>query len=196
MEIRKPQPKKVSESGTVKEPEESTSLDGLDSWDHTVSVIALCCCNFTNAWLVISVFPYSGFMAIELIPNANEENAGSYAGLLASFFMVGRALTAYGWGNIADIYGRKFVILSSLGLSCFFSLLFGASQSFTIALLWRFMLGLGNGMVATAKTVVSEIAYGNERLETRGMGLGEKDLLGSETQHNNWTNPPSTSSYF
>jgi MFS family permease len=140
---------------------------------HTAATIALCLCTLTNAWLLISVFPYSGFMAIDLIPEVNEENAGSYAGMIASSFMIGRALSSYGWGKLADIYGRKFVLFASLGLSCLFSLLFGMAPTFGLALVWRFMLGLGNGIMGTAKTTISEIAQGNKKLETRGMGSGK-----------------------
>lgn len=142
-------------------------------YKHLSSTVALCLCTLSHSWLLISVFPYSGFMAMALVPGVNKENAGSYAGLLASAFMVGRAATSYAWGKSADIYGRKFVLIASLGLSCLFSLLFGLSPTFGLALLWRFLLGMGNGIIGTTKTTVSEIARGNESLETRGMGLGE-----------------------
>ena len=136
-------------------------------------ILPLCIATFTRSWLLISVFPYSGFMAIFLIPSLDEENAGSYAGLLASAFMIGRATTSYGWGKVADCYGRRFVILSSLALSSILSLLFGFSTSFGLALLWRFVLGLSNGMGSTAKTIVSELSGGNQRLETHSMSIGK-----------------------
>ena len=66
---------------------------------HSYSTIALCLCTLTHAYLLISVFPYAGFMAMDLIEGANEENAGSYAGFIAASFMAGRALTAYAWGR-------------------------------------------------------------------------------------------------
>ena len=36
--------------------------------------------------LVMSVFPYSGFMVIHLVDGVNNENAGLYAGVLTSSF--------------------------------------------------------------------------------------------------------------
>ena len=153
--------------------EELSEKNELAPSAHTAATIALCLCMLTHSWLLISVYPYSGFMAIDLIPEVNEENAGSYAGMIASSFMIGRALSSYGWGKLADIYGRKFVLFASLGLSCLFSLLFGMAPTFGTALVWRFMLGLGNGIIGTAKTTTSEIAYGNQKLETRGMGIGK-----------------------
>jgi MFS family permease len=131
---------------------------------HTLSTIALCTCVLTHSYLLISVFPYSGFMAIELIPSANEENAGSYAGLIASAFMIGRAITSYSWGKAADVYGRTTVLYASLGLSFVFSLTFGLAGNFPLVLVWRFLLGTGNGLMGTAKTAVSELAGSNREV--------------------------------
>jgi MFS family permease len=103
-------------------------------------IFALCVCAFVHSYLLISVFPYSGFMAIDLIASVDEENAGTYAGLIASAFMFGRAISSYGWGQVADVYGRTFVLLASLLLSLVFSILFGLSTSFPLALFWRFFL--------------------------------------------------------
>ena len=138
---------------------------------HSYSTIALCLCTLTHAYLLISVFPYAGFMAMDLIEGANEENAGSYAGFIAASFMAGRSLTAYAWGKWADVYGRTTVLYASLLFSCVFTLAFGLAPSFRWALIFRFLLGMGNGLLGTVKTTVSEIAKGNEKLETRGMGL-------------------------
>lgn len=140
--------------------------------EHTRSTLALSGSVFTVAYLLISVFPYAGFMAIQLLPEKlNEENAGLYAGLLASAFMVGRALSSYAWGQAADRYGRVTCLTLSLTLSSGLSLAFGLSTSFKMALVWRFGLGVVNGVLPIAKTAVSELAGDNRQLETRGMGL-------------------------
>lgn len=138
---------------------------------HYRSTAAICLCTFTHSWLLVSVFPYSGFMVIKLVPGTNEENAGSYAGLLAAAFMAGRTVTSFGWGRIADVYGRRVVLFASLILSAFFSVLFGLSTSFWLAFLWRFLLGASNGIAGISKAIVSETARGDDALETRGMSL-------------------------
>jgi MFS family permease len=138
---------------------------------HYTSTAAMCLCTFTHSWLLVSVFPYSGFMVIKLVSGTDEENAGSYAGLLAASFMIGRAITSYGWGRIADIYGRRIVFFVSLVLSALFSILFGLSSSFRFAFFWRFLLGASNGVAGISKVVVSETSEGNEKLETKGMSL-------------------------
>eukprot|EP00546_Thalassionema_frauenfeldii_P016684 CAMPEP_0178895346 /NCGR_PEP_ID=MMETSP0786-20121207/537_1 /TAXON_ID=186022 /ORGANISM="Thalassionema frauenfeldii, Strain CCMP 1798" /LENGTH=476 /DNA_ID=CAMNT_0020565569 /DNA_START=20 /DNA_END=1447 /DNA_ORIENTATION=+ len=138
---------------------------------HAGSVVSLCTCTFVQAYLLISLFPYAGFMSMQLIPTLTEDTAGTYAGLIASAFMVGRAVSAYPWGIICDIYGRKPALIGSLVLSALFSFLFGISTSFLSALMMRFCLGFCNSLQATVKTVVTEIAKGDERLEARGTGL-------------------------
>ena len=138
---------------------------------HATSTAALCMCTFTQAYLLISVFPYAGFMVVDLVPNHTVENAGTYAGFLASSFMTGRAFSSYHWGTLADMYGRKFALCASLIMSTIFSLMFGLSRSFRCAIFWRFLLGFGNSLVSTAKTAVTELAFGNEQLERRAMGL-------------------------
>ena len=131
---------KATSTNNDVEIDNKTTSRSTSSKSHVLSTIALCACAFSHSYLLISVFPYSGFMAIDLISFVNEENAGSYAGMLASSFMLGRALTSYGWGKVADVYGRSFVVFSSLFLSMVFSLLFGLSPNFSLALAWRFFL--------------------------------------------------------
>ena len=147
--------------------------NGAVAINHTQSTLALCLAVFSVSYMLISVFPYSGFMAIQLLPpgQVNEDNVGFYAGLMATSFMVGRAISSYGWGKAADLYGRVTCLSISLFLSSLLSIGFGLSTTFSGALWWRFWLGLVNGVLPISKTAVSELAYGDSKLETRGMGL-------------------------
>jgi len=138
---------------------------------HFVSTMALCSCVLTMFYLLMNCFPYSGFMAMSLVPGLTEESAGTYAGILSSSFMVGRAISSYPWGKIADVYGRKFVLVVSLLNSAVLSLAFGMSPTFFWAVACRFFMGLGNGIMLIARTSVSELARGDHELEARGMGL-------------------------
>uniref|UniRef100_A0A7S4RB85 Major facilitator superfamily (MFS) profile domain-containing protein n=1 Tax=Ditylum brightwellii TaxID=49249 RepID=A0A7S4RB85_9STRA len=142
-----------------------------DKRKHTKSTIALCLVMLTNSCLQISVFPYSGYMAIHLIPNANEENTGRYAGLIASFYMTGRIFSSFLWGRVADAYGRTFVMIISSALCAIFSILFGLSTSFTSALVFRFLCGVSSGTMGPVKTSVSELSKGNQDLENKTMSL-------------------------
>ena len=150
------------------EEEAKRSEEGLVVW----TTVALCLCMLTHSYLLISVFPYSGFLALHLLDVEDEDSAAQYAGLIASAFMVGRATTSIFWGWAADRYGRTFTLYASLILSCICSLLFGiVTRSFAAAVFVRFLLGCSNGIMSTIKTVVSEICADNERAEARTMSL-------------------------
>lgn len=131
--------------------------------------VALGMCSLTHSYLIISTFPYTTFMALNLVEGTNEENIGLYAGIISASFAVGRACTSCAWGAWADIYGRKAVLYLSLWFSCLFALLFGTATSFWHAVIFRFLLGLCNGILRTAKTTVYELAGGSHKLETRGI---------------------------
>lgn len=112
---------------------------------------------------------YSGYLAIELIDDANQGSAGAYAGWISAAFMLGRATMSYPWGRAADRFGRKSTLLLSLAASCLWSIAFGMSTTFAFAFLARFCLGVSNGILATIKTTTSEIAKNNEKLESSMM---------------------------
>lgn len=101
----------------------------------------------------------------------SEDEAGFYAGYIASSMMVGRCLSSYPWGVCADTYGRKPVISIGLFFAALFSVIFGLSDSMTWALLARFFLGLLNPVIGIAKTLVSEVALGVKEHEVKGMGM-------------------------
>lgn len=122
---------------------------------------------------MIMIFPYAGYMSMYLLPSgmATPANVGYYAGCLSSVFMLGRFPTAYLWGHAADTYGRIGVLQTVLVFSAFFSILFGTSTSFAMALVWRTCLGAVNALVSTTKTAAQEIGRGQPQLERRAMGL-------------------------
>jgi len=155
---------------------ERTSLLNINNRDDEnrkwiLTIASLASAMLAQSYLLISVFPYSGFMAMHFIPNLNEENAGSYAGLIASSFMIGRTFTSFGWGKSADKYGRVFVIKVSLILSAFGSILFGFAPTFSSALFCRFLIGLSNGIIGPLKTLVSEMSKGDETKETQSLAI-------------------------
>lgn len=147
--------------------------DAVTSSSHGRATAALCLSSFTNGFLVISIFPYAGYMAMDLLPDdaVTRDDAGVYAGILSSAFFAGRLVTAYQWGHWADTYGRVGVLQTVLIFSGVFSVLFGMSTSFSMAILWRTCLGMVNGIVSTTKTAAQEIAWGDPVLERRAMGL-------------------------
>lgn len=139
--------------------------------NNTIGVAALCLCSLANAFVMISAFPYNGYMVLTLLPGTTPETAGPYTGFLAASFMAGRVVTAYEWGRVADKYGRILCLQASMILSAVFSILFGMAQSYNMAIFWRCCLGMVNAVASTSKTLASEMSHGDELLERRAMGL-------------------------
>lgn len=65
--------------------------------------------------------------------------------------MVGRFLTSVQWGMASDRYGRKPVMITGVISVIVFHTLFGASTTFWMGLISRFLLGSFNGMLGTVK---------------------------------------------
>ena len=69
------------------------------------------------------------------------ETVGFYTGWMGAALQLGRAISSlFLWDKAVQVYGRVFVILVSLLLSCICSFFFGMAQHWWIAVLWRFLL--------------------------------------------------------
>lgn len=80
-----------------------------------------------------------------------------YAGLVTSAFTIAEFSTSLFWGRLSDKVGRKPVLLMGLGGTGLSVLLFGFSQSLTVALFARFLGGFLNGNMAVLQTTVAEL---------------------------------------
>eukprot|EP00934_Nitzschia_sp_Nitz4_P002778 Nitzschia sp. Nitz4//scaffold307_size21646//13824//15683//NITZ4_008599-RA/size21646-processed-gene-0.15-mRNA-1//-1//CDS//3329547142//2768//frame0 len=152
------------ERTSEQQPVQASDTNWAQTWSLAFSMLV-------QSYLLVSVFPYSGFLAMKLVPGLNEETAGSYAGLIASSFMVGRTFSSFEWGKAADKYGRTFVIKASLVLSAILSILFGISSTFAMAIFTRFLLGVCNGLIGPIKTIISELSHGDQSRETRMIAI-------------------------
>lgn len=116
-----------------------------------------------NVYVLTNVFPYAGYLITWFDIAGTTNEAGFYSGFLVSSFMFGRVLTSLLWGVWADEIGRKPVLLFGCFALAVLQLLFGTTRSFYSALVYRFLMGLCNGLVGTAKTVGSELVPGNNQ---------------------------------
>ncbi|CAH3019912.1 unnamed protein product [Porites evermanni] len=87
----------------------------------------------------------------------SDEEAGYYAGLVASSMFIGRVATCYFWGWLADKIGRRPVLLLSLALLTASMVAFGLSTSLYMAIFTRFFAGISNGLIGTVKAIASEV---------------------------------------
>lgn len=184
---------KRRERGPTKAASSSNEYDNDDGTKvrhrrHLWSTIGLCGSSFSMFYLIMNVFPYSGFMALHLLngktENENDRNntkhqilhvtaatIGPYAGILASSFRLGRIPTAILWGRCADIYGRKFSLVVCTLAMIAGNILFALAPTFSVAVAVRFGAGLLNGTMVIVRTSISEIAWGDRELESRGVAM-------------------------
>ena len=152
----------VENQGTVDQSPDEGGVPTENNNDFSV-FLPLCLTSLVNALIMVSFFPYAGWMVVWLRPQLTEETAGPSAGVLAGAFMVGRLLSAPFWGFLADKWGRKAVLQCSLIVSGFLSVLFGAATSYPLAVATRLGLGLANALNGTTKTMASEVLPGKEK---------------------------------
>ena len=136
-----------------------------------LSVFAGSTSMFSHAYSMTSPFPYLGLMVVHFGLADNLDSAGYYAGVVGAAFMIGRTATALLWGLLSDRIGRKPVLIFCLLCQVLGQLLFGLAPSFGVAVLARLLLGLTNGIVGTAKTVIGELVpeSGGAAMQSRAM---------------------------
>ena len=100
----------------------------------------LACVVLSSALSMTGLFPYVAFMTADFM-EVNIDQAGYYAGYVASSMMFGRLLSSVFWGRMSDRIGRKPVLYVGCFSIIIFSILFGFSVNFWMALFTRFLLG-------------------------------------------------------
>lgn len=111
---------------------------------------------FSSAFTLTFLFPFLPEMVRTF--GFDEQEKGYYVGTIASAVFAGRALGSYFWGWLSDKKGRKLVLLLTVAGNGIFSLIFGFTSNLAMAIITRFLTGVTNGTVGTAKTILYEIS--------------------------------------
>lgn len=120
-----------------------------------ISIIALV--RFAEPIAFTSLFPYVFFIVKDFHIAPNDADISKYAGYLSSTFAFSQFLTSYHWGRFGDKYGRKPALVIGLSGSIISLIIFGVSKTYWQALLARSVMGLLNGNVAIARTMIGEV---------------------------------------
>ncbi|CAN0415628.1 unnamed protein product, partial [Ascophyllum nodosum] len=70
-------------------------------------VITLALCSTTLNYTLVNLFPYVGIMVKDMMALDSINEAGFYAGYVASAFTFGRLVSGYAIGYLSDKIGRK-----------------------------------------------------------------------------------------
>lgn len=109
-----------------------------------------------------------------------EAQVGLWTGNLVSVFFVTQFLTSVLWSQVADKYGRRAVLVSSLlgGAGCL--LLFGVSKTLAVAIVVRLAQGVFGGAVGVYRGSIRDITDSTNESTAYSLmgfawGFGEQD---------------------
>jgi EmrB/QacA subfamily drug resistance transporter len=129
-----------------------------------------------RALVIASVMASMAMIAIEatIVATAMPQiaaqlgNLNLYSWVFASFLLAQTAMTVL-FGRLADIYGRKPILLLGIAIFLAGSLLAGFSQSMPVMIAFRLLQGIGAGAVQpVAMTVVADLYPAQERGKVQG----------------------------
>lgn len=89
--------------------------------------------------------------------NVPKNEVSKWAGITSAVFSLSQAATGIAWGRASDRFGRKPVILCAMLCVMSTTLLFGFSNSLSMAIVARALTGASNGNVGIMRTAVAEM---------------------------------------
>ncbi|ANZ73801.1 BA75_00587T0 [Komagataella pastoris] len=129
-------------------------MKGFPIWQ----IFVLGMVRFAEPITFTSMFPYVFFMVRDFHIAPDEAHISKYCGYLSASFAFFQFLCSIHLGRLADVIGRKKVLMIGILGTTFSILVFGFSTSFWMALFARSFMGAVNGNVAVIRTVLGEVA--------------------------------------
>eukprot|EP00754_Rhynchopus_humris_P022442 Rhum_TRINITY_DN14791_c0_g1::Rhum_TRINITY_DN14791_c0_g1_i4::g.116044::m.116044 len=133
----------------------------------TWNFVALSLTMLTNSMWITSLLPFVKFMVVDL--DISEVDSGLWVGIIASAFMVGRAITSVMWGRFADRRGRKPTLVLSLVSIVLFAVPFGMPVNVYLQAAIRFVAGMTNSSGGIGKVVAAELSP--PEFQAKGMSI-------------------------
>jgi len=101
--------------------------------------------------------PYAAEMVGDLLHRpVNDPEVLRNVGLLIGVYNISEMIFSPGWGRLSDRFGRRPVILASLGGAMLVPIAFGIAKSMSMALAVRALNGVLCGSIGITKTYVAE----------------------------------------
>lgn len=121
-------------------------------------IFLLCYARIVEPVAFFSIFPYINQMLLHVAPGLPATDVGFYAGLIESLFSLTQMVVMLFWGRVADRYGRKPVLVTSLAGICVMTSIFGLATNIWQMVLFRCLAGVFAGSVVTIRTMISELS--------------------------------------
>ncbi|KGO40795.1 Tetracycline resistance protein, TetA/multidrug resistance protein MdtG [Penicillium expansum] len=118
-------------------------------------ILLLCYARAVEPLAFFSIFPYVSQM-VKDNGNVPDSDIGFYSGLIESMFSLTQAAVMIFWGQAADRFGRKPVLVLSLFGVAVATGLFGLAKTIPQMIAFRCLAGVFAGTIVTIRTMVSE----------------------------------------
>ncbi|KAI8812837.1 major facilitator superfamily domain-containing protein [Cladochytrium replicatum] len=112
------------------------------------------------------IFPFIYQMIRSFNVTDDEKKLGYYVGLITSVFSFAQVISSIPIGNLSDRWGRRPMMLIGLFGNAISSAFFGLSKSLVWAIVSRGVLGLMNGNIGVAKSMLGEITDETNRAQS------------------------------
>ncbi|CAI7583377.1 unnamed protein product [Penicillium glandicola] len=141
------------------ETQDSLSASAGDSDEEKplpkLQILLLCYARAVEPLAFFSIFPYISQMVQEN-GGVADSDVGFYSGLIESLFSLTQAIVMIFWGQAADRFGRKPVLVSSLFGVAAATGLFGLAKTIQQMIMFRCLAGVFAGTIVTIRTMVAE----------------------------------------
>jgi MFS family permease len=123
---------------------------------------------FSNTFASLLITPFVAF-AVMRFTGRSRSDVGYETGLLEASFHVGNFFGSLIAGSLADLLGRRPVLVYGLAGTTLATILFGVASDFGMAMTSRFLWGLLNGNTGVAKTALGDILHVTQ--QARGFSM-------------------------
>lgn len=123
---------------------------------HKGQLAILTSVRFVDFYQITSIQTCVYWLLQSLDPHLPTETLSLRVGLLQGAFTAGLMVSGTPWGRVADVYGRKPVLLAGLLGMALSSIVAAFATSFTVLILCRLFAGLVNGTTAACRAAVAD----------------------------------------
>ena len=125
--------------------------------------LVLALLNIVDSFNLNVVWPMLPFMVEGYGVAKDEEDLGAWVGVAGAAVSIGQLISAYAWGALSDVIGRRPVMLVGMLTSTFTAIVFGTSTTYAQCVAGRFLSGLLNGNAGVVKTYVGEVTQKSQQ---------------------------------
>ena len=128
------------------------------SLPHKPQLLILAMCRLSEPLSNTCLLPYLYYLLRSVeSPSSSSAETSRQAGLVVALFALAQFATSMPWARLANLWGRKTVIVIGLVVSIIANVGFGFARSIPALMCWRLLAGVANGNIGVMRTMTAEI---------------------------------------